>query len=730
MADRLPLLRVTAALAPGMDRLRADFAPVNLTAAEGDGAKQPTFTINAYSGDSMRPMSPWLPAPLVIDLQGARAVDGAVALLDHDPSQIVGQASSVKIGDNGVVIEGKVTGDVEDKDDPAAKVVGHAKRGFQWKASLDASIGRLEKVEAGERVRVNGRDFAGPVYIARACTIDGVSFVSIPADKSTSAAIAASEKELNMEFHAWLVARGFDPATLTEKQRDALLKDYQAATLAAGAAAGGSGSAGAAKAGAQSNGSGTTGQNGSTVQAGAGAAAADPELVFAQAKAKQARRAAITAECARLVELHPEKIDIIQAASQQANAEDWSAERFTLWAYRELPSNLINNQPRPSRGQRHEANVVEAAVARTMGIGGLDKAYAPQVLEASSRAFRNGLGLVELLMLAARANGHNDVSHRNPEGLLRAAFQSGGDAVRASGVSTYDVSGILSNVGNKAIVQNFDAVDPAWSSIAATRPVADFKQITSYSLTGDMQYSEVAPGGELKHATAGETSYTNQAKTYGRMFGIDRRDIINDDLGAFNSVMKRIGRGGALKLNDVFWTAFLNNSAFFTALRGNFDDGSDSELTSDASALKAAEVLFMNQTDPDGKPVGIMPKLLVVPPAYYRLALQLMNSSALITGASATMGSTNTFAGNFKVVTSPYMANSAYTGYSAKKWYLLADPQDMPVIEACFLNGVQRPTVESAQADFNQLGIQFRGYFDFGVALQEYRGGVAMKGEN
>jgi hypothetical protein len=39
------------------------------------------------------------------------------------------------------------------------------------------------------------------------------------------------------------------------------------------------------------------------------------------------------------------------------------------------------------------------------------------------------------------------------------------------------------------------------------------------------------------------------------------------------------------------------------------------------------------------------------------------------------------------------------------------------------------PTVESADADFNTLGIQMRGYHDFGVAKQEPRGGVKMKGE-
>jgi hypothetical protein len=75
------------------------------------------------------------------------------------------------------------------------------------------------------------------------------------------------------------------------------------------------------------------------------------------------------------------------------------------------------------------------------------------------------------------------------------------------------------------------------------------------------------------------------------------------------------------------------------------------------------------------------------------------------------------------------LANSNYTGYSALKWYLLADPQDLPAIEIVFLNGNEQPTVETADADFNTLGIRMRGFHDFGVAKQEYRGGVAMKGE-
>ena len=51
------------------------------------------------------------------------------------------------------------------------------------------------------------------------------------------------------------------------------------------------------------------------------------------------------------------------------------------------------------------------------------------------------------------------------------------------------------------------------------------------------------------------------------------------------------------------------------------------------------------------------------------------------------------------------------------------------MIEVAFLNGQESPTIETAEADFSVLGIQMRGYHDFGVALQDARGGVKAKGE-
>ena len=43
-----------------------------------------------------------------------------------------------------------------------------------------------------------------------------------------------------------------------------------------------------------------------------------------------------------------------------------------------------------------------------------------------------------------------------------------------------------------------------------------------------------------------------------------------------------------------------------------------------------------------------------------------------------------------------------------------------------FLNGQRQPTVESADADFDTLGIQVRGYFDFGVSKGDKRAAYRM----
>ena len=347
--------------------------------------------------------------------------------------------------------------------------------------------------------------------------------------------------------------------------------------------------------------------------------------------------------------------------------------------------------------------VIEAAFALQGGLPNVEKQYDAKTLEAAAKIQRT-TSLGEVLLSAAEEGGYTG-SRRISAATLR--------PILAAAWATHSISGILSSTVNKFLLAGFNGVESSWRSISSVRSVNDFKALTSYRLNGGMKFEKVAPGGELKNAAVSDESRTISAETYGIMTSVTRNDLINDDLGALTAVPQRIGRGGALKLNDVFWASFQDDSAFFTTGRGN------KKTTAGAlslSNLKAIATLFRKLKDPDGNPVAVEPRVLLVPADIELSAAEIMGSSLLVGGSSAAPDR-NVLAGRYQVVSTSYLS-------SAEDYYLLASPADMPVMEVAFLNGVQSPIVETAEADFNTLGVQMRGYFDFGVAKAEYLAGV------
>jgi len=350
------------------------------------------------------------------------------------------------------------------------------------------------------------------------------------------------------------------------------------------------------------------------------------------------------------------------------------------------------------------SEVIEASFALQGGLPNVEKTYDAKTLEAAHKA-RRELSLGEVLVQAAVANGYEG-SRKISAATLR--------PILAAAWATHSISGILSNTANKFLLAGFDSVESAWRSISSVRSVNDFKTLTSYRLNGGFKFDKVANGGELKNAAASEESRTISADTYGIMTSVTRTDLINDDLGALTAVPQRIGRGGALKLNDVFWAAFVDDASFFTAGRGNLSSGS---LALSLANLKALATKFRKLSDPDGNPVAVTPRILLVPPDLELAAAELMGSSLIQSGATTGQPDRNVLAGRYEVVSSVYLTNTT-------DYYLLASPADLPVMEVAFLNGVQSPVVETAEADFNTLGVQMRGYFDFGVSQAEYLAGV------
>ncbi len=639
-------------------------------AVEG-GAAIPRFTMVAYTGESMY-VNDWR-FPVVVALEGLSIPSQRRPVrFAHSMYAGVGHTERIAIEAGRLIVEGVVSRETA----AAQDVVTSGKRGFPWQASIGVTVMETEFVRAGKSVTVNGRTFEGPLYVARRAVLGEISFVDLGADGGTSATIAAHLQENDV-----MDDNAKTPVTPTDESNPTVVPE----PVRAGVTDGG---------GKEANPS-----------------VAPAAEIRAQVLAETKRIAAIRSICgSRFPQIE-----------EQAIAEGWTAERVELEKLRasrpkapavHVSTDVMNGQ------------VLEAACMLAGKVTQVEALYDEQVLNAATRRFRGGIGLQELLLEAARANGYTGWNFRDSREVLRCAFGKGLQA----GFSTIDIGGILSNVANKFLLEGFFSVERTWRNICAVRNVSDFKTVTSYRLIGKDQYEQVAPSGELKHGTLGEQAYTNKADTYGLLLSIDRRDIINDDLGAITTVPRKLGRGSGLKINDIFWSVFMNNAAFFSAGNNNYLTGADTALS--IEGLSKAEVAFLNQTDPDGKPLGAMPAIVLVPTVLSAIATVLYKSLEIRdTTASMRYPVANPHTGKFRAEVSRYLSNAQYTGHSDKAWYLLADPIDLPVIEVAFLNGQEAPTIESADADFNVLGVQMRGYHDFGVALQEPRGGIKSKGE-
>jgi hypothetical protein len=437
-----------------------------------------------------------------------------------------------------------------------------------------------------------------------------------------------------------------------------------------------------------------------SLQAAYDAQNASPPITAAQdMRAEAARLAGIRAICRN----HPE----IEAEAIEAGWSKADCELAILRAGRTKP-------PMSSSGRRVEAtgNVLEAALCLHLGAADVaERAFDERTVQAArDMRIRHTMDIVEHGLRA------NHIEPRGgPQEVLRAAW------------STNSIAGILSNTGNKILEVAYRQFPSVARQVAKTLTAKDFKSHTGYRLSGDVLLDEVGAAGEIKHGSLSESAFEFRVATFARMLSLTRQDIINDDLTALAEIPRMIGRGAALKLESVFWNLVLSNSgSFFGIGNGNLID---SPL--DVAGLSAAVAAMRRQTDSEGEPIAIGPRFLVVPPELESTADELFASVNVVVSGSEdkVRPAGNVFRNKYEPLVTPYLSNASYSGYSTSAWLLFADPADVAAYGIAYLHGVQSPTIESADADFNKLGFQWRGYMDFGCVAIDPKAAVKSTGD-
>lgn len=687
--------------APSGKTLLASFSldceACEIIAGEGDGPKR--FKVRAYNGGPLA-VNNWSD-PVVVDLAGMTAAKSVVANLHHEATAIVGHVDEVNNSGKRLDLGGVLSG----AGDAHREFMATAANGFPWQASIEAKPTKIKDVPAGQSIECNGQTIHGPVTVAVKSKLYGIAFVPRGADENTSVKIAAEaatnpQGVSDMKFSEWIKAAGFVEADLTDAQKAALQKMYDAEVKASEDA-------------------------GKPVKAPAFDA---DKLRLEFLKHDSAMEAMLANRGPKVAAdvLAKAKADSFEAtlnARRSAMANEWAPERFAVEAMDVLrKTELALVEASAPKGpaihaSRNDASseVIEAALLKTANLQSREKLFKPEVLEAADKQFSGGIGLQEIILMAARNNGYggrSKITVGNAREVIEAAF------------STHTLTTLITTTGNKMLLDGFNAIPQSWRRVAKAESVNDFKQATAFRMNANLEYEELGPGGEIKHGTASQETYTLQAVTYAKMLAITLQDIVNDDLRAFDQIRQKLGIGAAVKMSNLFWSTWLtasNTGTFWSTTHANLATPCALSLTNLSTAVQK----FRDMEGPDGNLMELDPTLLLVPSALEATAKSIFSSQEIRDTTSSTKaGVANVYQGMFVPVVVPQLAKSSFTGYSATTWWLAADPSILASAAMVFLNGQQAPVIESSDADFNSLGVQFRGYHHFGAAMTEYRASV------
>ena len=732
---------------PGSFQATLPDAKLSIQAAEAVEGQNPgpaKITLLANTGQPM--MLDGFFHPVVVDMASAKFDKSRTPILmDHDVAKRIGHTTDQAV--TGETIE--AVGIVSSRSQVAQEFIEDARADFPFQVSIGAQPGKgTFYLDKGEKTTVNGRTHKGPLIVAKNTRIRELTVTVLGADPNTSATIAASHRSETVSFEDYVKSLGLDANTITAEQTVTLKAAWKAAH------------------GGDAN-----------PPANPPAAPATPPAPIQAAPASgptleqqlQARRQAEADEDRRLGQVRQifarydgvQTVDIngvdTPVADLRATAiqEGWDADRVELvmmraerninppagpaihaaQQVRDLDSSAIScallrasgRVPRSRQRQEHEGNG-EA--------WGWEHFYPEQTLEASDHPALRSASLHQVFdLIIQAANGWGFSGNRRSQEFISAtrAAMIKIKAAGGSGMSTLEATNIFDDLANKFLLAGYQSINTTWQEWAGVRSVNDFKTHNLYRLTHKGSYQQVGADGLLKHGGFTDDKYTISADTYGKIVGMTRKDMINDDLDALGGILTALGIEAAKFLEELAYVQLLTQvGTTWVAGNNNLGSGAGSDLG--IAGLGASAKLFEDQVDADNAPILIEPDRILVGTQDRVEAGQLFKDTDIREG----MGSTSTkdkiiknpHVSAFRPIVSGYLNNTnikrrvasigtAIPNQDTNQWFMFgnpANPQGATIMMA-FLNGNRTPFLEQSDAAFDMLGLQWRAYHDAGTGV-------------
>ena len=282
--------------------------------------------------------------------------------------------------------------------------------------------------------------------------------------------------------------------------------------------------------------------------------------------------------------------------------------------------------------------------------------------------------------------------------------------------TTSDFPIILGNTVGRVLRDAYQAAPSGIRRLGRQTSARDFRSVNKIMLGEAPLLEKLNEHGEIKAGTMAEAREAYKIETWAKKIGITRQVLVNDDIGAFSDLARRMGQGAAetearilvtlLEANSGAGPTLSDTKALFHVDHGN--KAATGAVISDTT-LSAARLALRTQKGIDGRIIRVTPKNLLVPPA-----LETVAEKWLATIAPATAADVNPFSGAMSLVVEPRLS-------SATRWYVTADPGEIDGLEFAYLSGNEGPQVES-RSGWDVDGVEIRVILDFGAGFIDHRG--------
>ncbi len=304
----------------------------------------------------------------------------------------------------------------------------------------------------------------------------------------------------------------------------------------------------------------------------------------------------------------------------------------------------------------------------------------------------------------------------------RVGMASREEVIQRAMHTTSDFPNLLTGTGNRVLLAAYQAAPNPLKALARQSTLADFRPKSLLRLSEMPKLQRVNEHGEVKSVSRSETKEGYSLDTFGQIFSLSRKAIINDDLGAFSDWSVAMGRAAAETEADQLVQLLIGSNGtgpamgdgkrLFSPEHGNLGA---TGAPPTVPALSDARLAMRNQKGLDGKtPINATAKFLLIGSGLETVADQLLASIYAATPAEA-----NPFTGRLIPLVEPRLPPTA--------WYLFADPAVMPVLEYAFLSSAQGPQMATREG-WDTLGMEFRCILDFGCGAIDWRGAYRNAG--